>query len=200
MSAALATVVAAVGGAGGRARAFAVLGDMLEMGPDAEELHRALGREAGVRLAGVVVAGRLRRGGRGGARAAGLAPERTKVAASPEDAAAVIASWTAPGDWILVKASRGMRLERVVDALRGGLVDAVPPVQQAARDDPGRERLPLRVDAHRPGDADVAVDHVHGRALVHPRARASASSGELIRDDGPAGHAKKRGRRRWAAR
>ena len=24
-----------------------------------------------------------------------------------------MASWTAPGDWILVKASRGMRLERV---------------------------------------------------------------------------------------
>ena len=49
------------------------------------------------------------------------APERTKVAGSPEEAAAVVAFWTTPGDWILVKASRGMRLERVVDALRGGL-------------------------------------------------------------------------------
>ncbi len=121
MSAALATVAAAVGGAGGWARAFAVLGDMLELGPDAEELHRALGREAGVRLAGVVSLGGFATAVADGARAAGLAADRTKVAASPADAAAAIASWTAPGDWILVKASRGMRLERVVDALRGGL-------------------------------------------------------------------------------
>ena len=175
MSAAIATVVAAVGGAGGWARAFAVLGDMLEIGPESEELHRALGREAGVRLAGVVSLGNFAAAIADGARAAGLAADRTQVAGSPEEAAAVMASWTAPGDWILVKASRGMRLERVVDALARRPVDAVPPVQQAARDDPGRERLPLRVDAHRPGDADVAADHVHRRALVHPpRPRAPA--------------------------
>jgi UDP-N-acetylmuramoyl-tripeptide--D-alanyl-D-alanine ligase len=121
MSAAIATVVSAVGGAGGWARAFAVLGDMLEVGPESEELHRALGREAGVRLAGVVSLGNFAGAVADGARAAGLAADRAKVAASPDEAAAVIASWTAPGDWILVKASRGMRLERVVDALRGGL-------------------------------------------------------------------------------
>jgi UDP-N-acetylmuramoyl-tripeptide--D-alanyl-D-alanine ligase len=121
MSAAIATVVAAVGGAGSWARAFAVLGDMLEVGADSEEHHRALGREAGVRLAGVVALGDFAGAVVDGARAAGLAGDRTKVAGSPEEAAAVVASWTAPGDWILVKASRGMRLERVVDALRGGL-------------------------------------------------------------------------------
>jgi len=121
MSAALSSVVAAVGGAGGWARAFAVLGDMLEIGPESEELHRALGREAGVRLAGVVALGNFAGAIADGARAAGLAPDRTQIAGSPEEAAAVVASWTAPGDWILVKASRGMRLERVVDALRGGL-------------------------------------------------------------------------------
>ena len=121
MSAAIATVVASVGGAGGWARAFAVLGDMLEVGPESEDLHRALGREAGVRLAGVVALGGFAGAITEGARSAGLAEDRTKVAGSPEEAAAVMKSWSAPGDWILVKASRGMRLERVVDALRGGL-------------------------------------------------------------------------------
>jgi UDP-N-acetylmuramoyl-tripeptide--D-alanyl-D-alanine ligase len=116
MSAALAAVVAAVGGTGGWARAFAVLGDMLEVGPEAEELHRALGREAGVRLAGVVALGEFAGAVVDGARAAGLAAERTVVAASPEEAAATIAGWAEAGDWILVKASRGMRLERVIDA------------------------------------------------------------------------------------
>jgi UDP-N-acetylmuramyl pentapeptide synthase len=113
--------VAAVGGAGGWARAFAVLGDMLEVGRDSEDLHRALGREAGVRLAGVVALGDFAGAVVEGARAAGLAAERAQIAPSPDEAAAVMASWSAPGDWILVKASRGMRLERVVDALRGGL-------------------------------------------------------------------------------
>ena len=80
MSAALSTVVAAVGGAGGWARAFAVLGDMLELGPEAEELHRALGREAGVRLAGVVALGDFAGAIVDGARAAGLAADRTQIA------------------------------------------------------------------------------------------------------------------------
>jgi UDP-N-acetylmuramoyl-tripeptide--D-alanyl-D-alanine ligase len=121
MSAAIATVVAAVGGATGWARPFAVLGDMLEIGPDSEELHRALGREAAARLAGVVSLGGFAGAIADGARAGGLAADRARVAQSPEEAATVIASWTAPGDWILVKASRGLRLERVVDALKGGL-------------------------------------------------------------------------------
>ena len=121
MSAAIATVVAAVGGAGGWARAFAVLGDMLEIGPDAEDRHRALGREAGVRLPGVVALGGFAGAIADGARAAGLAKDRAIVAQTPDEAAATVAGWAAPGDWILVKASRGMRLERVVDALQGGL-------------------------------------------------------------------------------
>jgi UDP-N-acetylmuramyl pentapeptide synthase len=98
-----------------------VLGDMLEVGPEAEELHRALGREAGVRLAGVVALGDFAGAVIEGARAAGLAPERACVAASPQAAAATIAGWAEVGDWILVKASRGMRLERVIDALTAAL-------------------------------------------------------------------------------
>jgi UDP-N-acetylmuramyl pentapeptide synthase len=36
----------------------------------------------------------------------------------PMTAARVVASWTDPDDWVVIKASRGMRLERVADALK----------------------------------------------------------------------------------
>jgi UDP-N-acetylmuramoyl-tripeptide--D-alanyl-D-alanine ligase len=111
--AALASVVASAGAG----RSFAILGDMLELGPDAEELHRAVGRAAGATLAGLVAVGARADALVAGARAAGLAADRAVAAASPEDAATRVAAWTAPGDWVLVKASRGMKLERAVTAL-----------------------------------------------------------------------------------
>ena len=52
-----------------------------------------------------------------GARAAGLDPARAVATPSAEDAARTVARWTNAGDWILVKASRGMKLERAVEAL-----------------------------------------------------------------------------------
>jgi UDP-N-acetylmuramyl pentapeptide synthase len=94
---------------------------MLELGPDAEALHREVGREAAARLSGLAAVGPLGAALVEGARAAGLDPERAVPAASPEEAAAVVAGWSAPGDWILVKASRGMQLERAVAALAQAL-------------------------------------------------------------------------------
>ena len=113
MRAALVSVVASAGAG----RAYAILGDMLELGPDAEELHRAVGRDAGARVAGLVAVGARAEAFVAGAREAGLAADRAAAVASPEEAAARVASWTAPGDWVLVKASRGMKLERAVAAL-----------------------------------------------------------------------------------
>jgi UDP-N-acetylmuramoyl-tripeptide--D-alanyl-D-alanine ligase len=119
MNAALGALAAASGGG----RRFAILGDMLELGPGAEAAHRELGRAAGERagLAGLAAVGQFAPIVVGAARAAGLTAERAVVASSPEAAAAVLASWTAAGDWILVKASRGLRLERAVEALRVAL-------------------------------------------------------------------------------
>ena len=117
MRAALTSVVAAAGAG----RAFAILGDMLEVGPDAEALHRAVGRAAGERLAGLAAVGELAGALVDGARAAGLPADRAVVAASAEEAAARAATWTAPGDWVLVKASRGLKLERAVAALVAAL-------------------------------------------------------------------------------
>jgi UDP-N-acetylmuramoyl-tripeptide--D-alanyl-D-alanine ligase len=114
MSAALATLVASVGSSG---RAFAVLGDMLELGDDSEAMHVALGREAAVRgVAGLVAVGDFAEAMASGARSTGLA--RVLPTKDPVAAAAAVADWSGSGDWILVKASRGIRLERVIEALQ----------------------------------------------------------------------------------
>jgi UDP-N-acetylmuramyl pentapeptide synthase len=125
MRAALAAVRAAAAGSGGDARAYAILGDMLELGPDAEAHHRDIGREVGARLAGLAAVGEFAPATVDGARAAGLPAGRARSLSSPEEAAAEVAAWTAPGDWILVKASRGARLERAVEALRAKLAPTI---------------------------------------------------------------------------
>ena len=116
MSAALRMLM---GSAGLSGRAFAVLGDMLELGDDAVALHQAIGREAAkIGLAGLAAVGSLGAEIVAGAIAAGFVDSRALVCPDPETAAQAVARWTAPGDWILVKASRGMRLERAVEALQ----------------------------------------------------------------------------------
>jgi UDP-N-acetylmuramyl pentapeptide synthase len=46
-----------------------------------------------------------------------MARARVLPVADAEDALATLAGWLAPGDVVLVKASRGIALERVVDGL-----------------------------------------------------------------------------------
>ena len=91
---------------------LAVVGDMLELGETAPAKHReigALARELGL---GVIALGEH---APAVIDAAGPGAER---AADPAAAAARALARTKPGDWILLKASRGMRLERVLAALR----------------------------------------------------------------------------------
>ena len=97
-------------------RPVAVLGDMLELGAFEAEAHRALGEEAAragvVRLAAF---GPRARGTAEAARAAGLDAFHT------EELPALVAwarAQVSPGDVLLVKGSRGMKLERLVEALR----------------------------------------------------------------------------------
>jgi UDP-N-acetylmuramoyl-tripeptide--D-alanyl-D-alanine ligase len=102
--------------AAGQARPVAVLGDMLELGPIEEEAHRGVGAEAaraGVRLLGAF--GPRSRAAADAARAAGVDAFHT------EEMDALV-RWARehvrPGDALLVKGSRGMKLERLVEALR----------------------------------------------------------------------------------
>ena len=52
-----------------------------------------------------------------GAVAAGVSRAHTKVFASSEDAAKFLADFVAPGDLLLVKGSRGVKMERIVEGL-----------------------------------------------------------------------------------
>ena len=97
-------------------RAFAVLGDMFELGDDAEALHAEVGRKAAAAGVDVLVCvGELSASTASAARAAGLA--RVFETRSAEEAVQHVRAQARSGDVVLVKASRGMKLERVVKLL-----------------------------------------------------------------------------------
>ncbi len=100
-------------------RRLAVLGDMLELGPDEEPLHREIGARAAHLVDGLVAVGERGRWIAATARSEGLRSVATAEDAS--DAVEVVARELAPatGDLLLVKASRGMGLEALVQALEG---------------------------------------------------------------------------------
>ena len=110
--AALDTLAASAGGA----RLVVVVGDMLELGPITESAHREMGRAvAAAGAAEFVGLGPATRSAVHAAREAGLV--ESHHAETFEDTVAHLLKRLAPGDAVLVKGSRGMRLERVVDAL-----------------------------------------------------------------------------------
>lgn len=99
----------------GAGRSWAVLGDMLELGPRGPELHREVGRFAarlGFHVLGVGEFGALIAQA---ARAAGGQAEEVHDATT---AARQLPDRLAAGDLVLVKASRGAGLDVVVKALR----------------------------------------------------------------------------------
>jgi UDP-N-acetylmuramoyl-tripeptide--D-alanyl-D-alanine ligase len=94
------------------ARRVAVLGDMLELGAGAPELHRAVGSyagEQGVEL--LITVGPL------AAEMAAAFPGEAHVAADAEAAAHALFALLHDQDTVLVKGSRGVGLERVAEVL-----------------------------------------------------------------------------------
>jgi UDP-N-acetylmuramoyl-tripeptide--D-alanyl-D-alanine ligase len=106
-----------VEGGKGNLRRIVIAGEMLELGPEAAQLHRDAGRE--IAKAGID----LLWGVRGlaqeiivGAREAGL--NSTRFFERSEEAAIAIVDEVTAGDLILVKGSRGVQTDKVVNALR----------------------------------------------------------------------------------
>ncbi|MDJ0883231.1 MAG: UDP-N-acetylmuramoyl-tripeptide--D-alanyl-D-alanine ligase [Desulfobacterales bacterium] len=112
-----AAAIATLASLKGEARGFLVMGDMLELGGKAAALHRLTGERAGsAKLARLYAHGPHAEEVAAGARAAGMAADR--ILTGPVSAiCSDLITRLAPGDWILVKGSRGMRMERVVEAL-----------------------------------------------------------------------------------
>ena len=100
-------------------RKIIVAGEMLELGPAGPEHHREAGRQIarlgvdrliGIRgLAEEIVAG---------AREAGMAVEAATFANTPDEAADILIREARKGDLILVKGSRGVKTETVVERMK----------------------------------------------------------------------------------
>ena len=109
------TAVAGMRRPGGRL--VAVLGDMLELGPDAAAQHRGVGALAGGLGFTVVAIGDFAEALAEGARGAGAV---ANVVADRDAAVAVAGADLEASDVVVVKASRGLALEVVADALASG--------------------------------------------------------------------------------
>ena len=104
----------------GKGRAIAVLGDMLELGQTELDLHRDVGRfAAGAGLSLLVCFGARARALGEGAQEAGLPAECIEYTEEPAEAVRLVQDRVRPEDVVLVKGSRGMKMERISDPLTG---------------------------------------------------------------------------------
>jgi UDP-N-acetylmuramoyl-tripeptide--D-alanyl-D-alanine ligase len=97
----------------GEGRRVAVLGDMLELGPQETAFHAEIGAHAAERGVDVLVAV----GSRSAATAEAFGGGEAHVVPDAQAAAALVPELLRPGDTVLVKASRGIGLEAVTRAL-----------------------------------------------------------------------------------
>lgn len=101
----------------GYERKVAILGDMLELGKDEQEFHEKVGEhvaEAGIKM--LITAGHLSKYTASAARRRGV---RTVYdAANSAEAAEIAVNTLSAGDLVLVKGSRGMKMETVIERLR----------------------------------------------------------------------------------
>ena len=92
-----------------------VLGDMLELGEQAGALHEKIGGQiAGTGVGRLYLKGAFARSVERGALQGGLPGERIRVVETNAEIFADLRAAVRPGDWILVKGSRRMKMEEVV--------------------------------------------------------------------------------------
>jgi len=102
----------------GNSRGVLVAGDMLELGTSSVTLHQAIGSIAvQSQVERLYVTGSFADATAKGARENGLASEDIIIGTS-EEIFADLTHWLKPGDWVLIKGSRKMEMEKIVDRLK----------------------------------------------------------------------------------
>lgn len=97
----------------GKGRRIAVLGDMLELGVAGVEAHRQIGRL----VVSSKIAFLITMGTHAERMAEGMDRDHVTVCRDPSEVAQVLRRVAGSGDVILIKGSRGMRMERILDEL-----------------------------------------------------------------------------------
>jgi UDP-N-acetylmuramoyl-tripeptide--D-alanyl-D-alanine ligase len=102
----------------GENRGLLVLGDMLELGPGSAKAHeKAGGRIGETKWTHLFLLGEQAGHLAAGAKAAGMAAQNLHIARNHEEVLEGLGKVVKEGDWILVKGSRRMHMERVVEGL-----------------------------------------------------------------------------------
>ena len=99
----------------------AVLGDMFELGRHSRRQHLELGKTAAkAKLDQLYLLGAQANAVRQGALSSGMAAAKIIIGKNHSDIATRVRGCVRAGDWLLIKGSRGMRMEKVLNQLTGG--------------------------------------------------------------------------------
>ncbi len=94
---------------------YVFLGDMLELGAQTEEMHRKIGMLiATIGVNALFLQGDFSEVTAAGAKEGGLPSENIFLLSDQEDGINYLKKYLKKGDWILVKGSRGMKMEKIV--------------------------------------------------------------------------------------
>jgi len=102
----------------GECRSTVILGDMLELGIEAEKYHEEIGRTmADTGVSKAYLRGDFARATAKGALKRGMKGDQVLVDLSTEETVAHLKACLKTGDWVLVKGSRKMKMEEIVQAI-----------------------------------------------------------------------------------
>lgn len=98
--------------------AYVFLGDMLELGDQSEEMHRKIGMlMATIGVHALFLKGDFAGVTAAGAREGGLSPDNIFFLLEQDSGVGYLKERLKKGDWILVKGSRGMKMEKIVSQI-----------------------------------------------------------------------------------